>query len=130
VGASTTIRRRLEWMDTDAAVRWHYTAMFRYAEAAEAQLHRELGIADQTFGRTPRVHVEADFHAPVLFDDLLEVNLRVAEVATKTVTYDMELVRDGETVATARLVTAHTDGLDGRAVPWPEDVAAALRGET
>jgi YbgC/YbaW family acyl-CoA thioester hydrolase len=128
VGVSTTIQRRLDWMDTDAADRWHFTTMFRLAEAAEAELHRQLGITDQTFGKTPRVHVEADFRAPVMFDDLLDVTLRVAEVRRKSVTYDVELCRDGDTLATARIVTVFTDGPNGQAAPWPDDVAAALGG--
>jgi acyl-CoA thioester hydrolase len=127
MGASTTIRRRLEWTDTDASGVWHFSALFRYAEAAEAQLHRELGITDRTFGCTPRVRVEGDYRAPVRFDDELEVRLRVAQVGRTSVTYDLEVERDGLLAATGRVVSVLIDGT-GRAVPWPDDLAAALRG--
>ena len=54
------IERRVEWVDTDAAGHQHYTAILRWAEAAEAELLRSLGI-DWLFGRTPRVRHEVDY---------------------------------------------------------------------
>jgi hypothetical protein len=36
----------------------HYTTTFRLAEAAEAAMHTALGIADRTFGATPRLGAE------------------------------------------------------------------------
>ena len=128
MGAATTIRRRLDWSDTDAAGVWHFSTLFRYAEAAEAQLHRELGISDRTFGYTPRVRIEGDYKAPVRFDDELEVTLRVGDVGRASVTYDVEVTRDSTVVATGRVVTVLIDHT-GRAVPWPDDLAAALRGD-
>jgi len=59
-------------MDTDAAGIWHYSTSIRFVEAAEAELHRQLGIIDLTFGLTPRAHVEFDFHRTARFDDTLE----------------------------------------------------------
>jgi acyl-CoA thioesterase FadM len=38
------LRRRTEWIDTDAAGIYHWTTVFRFAEAAEAALHTALGI--------------------------------------------------------------------------------------
>jgi acyl-CoA thioester hydrolase len=62
-----TVHRRVEWMDTDAAGIWHYTTAFRYLEHAEMELHRHLGIVEQTFGRMPRVRLEVDYLAPASF---------------------------------------------------------------
>ena len=61
--ATLVLRRRIEWMDTDAAGIYHYTTVFRLAEAAEAAMHTGLGIADRTFGATPRVSVAMDSSA-------------------------------------------------------------------
>ncbi len=128
MGASITLRRRLEWMDTDAAGYWHHSATWRFAEWAEAELHRALGISDVTFGSTPRRHVEADFSGPLRFDDEVGVTLRVAAVGRTSATYEVELATAGRTVVTATMVIVFIDA-DGRAAPWPPDVAAALRGE-
>ena len=75
--ARVVLRRRIEWMDTDAAGIYHWTTVFRLAEAAEAALHTALGIADFTFGATPRVAVAATFSRPLRFNDPVDVALRV-----------------------------------------------------
>ena len=62
--ARVVLKRRIEWMDTDAAGIYHWTTAFRLAEAAEAALHTALGIADFTFGATPRVAVSGELHPP------------------------------------------------------------------
>lgn len=124
--ARLRMRRRLEWIDTDGAERWHYTTFFRYAEAAEAELHRALQISERTFGSTPRVHVEADFLAPLYFDDLVDVTITVGRLGRTSVSYDVELARDGQAVARGRLVSPLTDGHHGGTVPWPDDLARAL----
>ena len=124
---STTIRRRIEWMDTDAAGIWHYSTATRFAEAAETGLHRQLGIVDLTFGLTPRAHVEFDFHHTVRFDEILDITLAVSDVGTTSVTYDVTMTSDREPVATGRVVAVHIDE-NGMPSPWPETVREALDG--
>jgi YbgC/YbaW family acyl-CoA thioester hydrolase len=129
MAVATTMTRRLDWCDTDAAGHWHFSTLFRLVEAAEAQLHRELGISERTFGKTPRVRIEADYRALAHFDDILDVTLEVADLGRTAVTYDVQVTRAGEVVATCRVVTVLV-GIDGRPLPWPDDLAAALRGES
>lgn len=126
MGAAITLERRLEWIDTDAAGYWHNATLWRYIEAAEAQLHRDLGIIDATFGFTPRRRVEAEFLAPLHFDRPAMITLRVTAVGRTSASYEVELRSDGQLVATARMVVVFI-GDDGATRPWPEDVAAALR---
>src|SRR5919202_6532760 len=85
--ARFVLERRVEWMDTDAAGIYHWTTAFRFAESAEAALHTALGIADVTFGATPRVHVEADFRRPLVFNEPVEVSLEVRAVGPTSVEY-------------------------------------------
>lgn len=128
MGALIRRRRRLEWVETDASGGWHNSAVWRFAEWAEAELHRDLGISHLTFGYTPRRRVEAEFLGQVRFDDVIDVELVVAEVGRTSATYAVTLAVDGRTVATARMVVVFIDA-EGRAAPWPEPVAAALRGD-
>jgi acyl-CoA thioesterase FadM len=128
MAVGTSITLRLAWADTDASGHWHYTTLFRFAEDAEAQLHRELGIAERTWGSTPRVHVEGDFRRPVWFDDEVEVTIRVDRLGRTTVHYDIACAVAGDVVATAKVVSVLI-GEDRRPLPWPDDLAAALRGE-
>jgi acyl-CoA thioester hydrolase len=125
VGAGVTLRRELDWIDTDAAGYWHHSTLWRFVEAAEAQLHRDLGIIDVTFGFTPRRHLEAEFFAPLHFDRPAEVALDVVRVGRTSATYEARLASAGRLIATARLVVVFIDG-EGRACPWPAAVARAL----
>src|SRR5918996_6142022 len=87
--ARVVLRRRIEWMDTDAAGIYHWTTVFRLAEAAEAALHTALGIADFTFGATPRVSVEATFARSLRFNDPVEVVLEVHALGRTSVEYSL-----------------------------------------
>jgi hypothetical protein len=51
------LRRRIEWIDTDAAGIYHWTTAFRLAEAAEAALYTALGIEQITFGAGGRLQL-------------------------------------------------------------------------
>jgi acyl-CoA thioesterase FadM len=121
-----TIRRRIEWMDTDAAGIYHWTTAFRLAEAAEAELHTQLGIAGITFGRTPRVAVEAQFRRQLRFNDEVDVELTVERVGGASVTYRLTITGP-EGVAVEGGLTACFVGSDG-AEPWPEEIRRALEG--
>lgn len=126
MGATVTLERELDWIDTDAAGYWHHSTLWRFVEAAETALHRELGIIGITFGFTPRRRLQAEFFAPLHFDRPAAVMLEVTAVGRTSATYDARL-RSGEVlIATARLVVVFIDA-DGRACPWPAAVAQALR---
>jgi YbgC/YbaW family acyl-CoA thioester hydrolase len=126
--AAITIERRIEWMDTDAAGIWHYSTAIRFAEAAEIELHRQLGIIDHTFGHTPRAHIEFDFNRSARFDDLIEITLEVSRVGTTSVTYTVTMTCQGDPVASGQVVTVLTDE-DGRPTPLPAQVRRPLLGE-
>jgi YbgC/YbaW family acyl-CoA thioester hydrolase len=126
--AAITIERRIEWMDTDAAGIWHYSTAIRFAEAAETELHRQLGIVDHTFGHTPRAHIEFDFNRTARFDDVIEITLTVSRVGTTSVTYTVAMACQGDPVATGQVVTVLTDE-DGRPTPLPAQLRGPLLGE-
>jgi acyl-CoA thioester hydrolase len=109
-------------MDTDAAGIYHWTTAFRLAEAAEAALHSALGIAERTFGRTPRLHVSCDFHRPLRFNDLVDVHLEIVKVGRTSLTQRVRIEHDRRLAATGELVMCLIGGDDGRPVPWPDDL--------
>lgn len=114
-------------MDTDAAGIWHYTTAMRFAEQAEVELHRELGIVDRTFGSMPRVHVEFDFLAPVRFGDRVRTTLTVGALGGSSVTYELDLAGEVGRFATGRIVTVLIDQAGG-VVRLPDHLRAALSG--
>lgn len=126
MGASITIQRRVQWMDTDAAGIWHHSVVIRWLEEAEAELHRRLGISDVTFGATPRVRSEFTFAMPVRFDDLVDVILTVAEVGETSVTYELAVEHADTPVASGRLVAVFIDRETGAKRSWPHELRTAL----
>jgi acyl-CoA thioesterase FadM len=126
--ARVVLRRRIEWMDTDAAGIYHWTTVFRLAEAAEAALHTALGIADFTFGATPRVAVEATFARSLRFNDPVEVALAVRAVGRTSVEYGVSIESEQGTAAEGTVKSCLIDRATGRAVPWPDEIRAAFAG--
>jgi YbgC/YbaW family acyl-CoA thioester hydrolase len=127
MGASISLRRRLDWSDTDAAGYWHHSTFWKFAEAGEAELARQIGLTDLMFGFTPRRSVSAEFHRPVFFDDEITITFAVEAVGRTSATYVITVsVADG-LAAEGRLVAVLVDD-DGRPRPWPDDAAALLRG--
>jgi acyl-CoA thioester hydrolase len=125
-----TERMRVQWVDTDASGLIHYTAALRYFEVPEHALMREA-FADAGRERgfmLPRVHVEADYMAPLRYPDEFDCTVRVEAVGTSSVTYAYELVRaDGTPCIRGRIVAAAVDA-QGRSRPLPEDVRTRLLG--
>jgi YbgC/YbaW family acyl-CoA thioester hydrolase len=124
--ASITLRRRIEWADTDAAGIYHWSTALRLAEVAEAALHTALGFADRTFGVTPRLHISCDFSAPLRFNDLVEVQLVVTDVGRTSQTHEVTVRHDGRVAATAKVVICHVDAETGQPTPWPDDIRELL----
>ena len=126
--ARVVIRRRIEWMDTDAAGIYHWTTVFRLAEAAEAALHTALGIVDLTFGATPRVAVQATFARPLHFNEPVEVELAVRALGRTSVEYALTIAAEEGLAAEGSVKSVLIDRTTRRAVPWPEHVRAQLAG--
>ena len=118
---------RVAWIDTDAGGRIHFTAAFRWAEAAETALMRSLGLLD-VWGDYPRRAVEAEYLAVLRFEDEFEVELAVEKVGTSSITYAWEIRRlDGEVCIRGRHTAVHVDA-NGRPAPLSPEARRALAG--
>ena len=122
--ASHRERLRVLWVDTDAGGRIHFTAAFRWAEAAELGLYRKLGLTEYV-PHLPRRHVEAEFHRVLVFDDEIDVTLSVARVGTTSIGYEWQITRDGELAIEGHHTVVHVDE-EGRAQPLDDAFRAAL----
>jgi acyl-CoA thioester hydrolase len=118
-------RFRVAWVDTDAGGRIHFTAVFRWAEATETALYRTLGLLRDERSDFPRRHVEAEFHRTLVFEDEVEVSLRVARVGTTSITYRWDVSKDGELAVEGNHTVVHV-GPDGRPEPLPHETRALL----
>ena len=122
---------RVNWIDTDASGRIHYTAALRYFEVAEHGLMRALfdgsaNPATRSFG-LPRVHVEADYAATLTYPDEFRCSARVAAVGRTSVTFGYEAYRSRDDVQclTGRIV-AVAIGPEGTPMPLPAEFRQVL----
>ena len=126
--ARVVIRRRIEWMDTDAAGIYHWTTVFRLAVAAEAAMHTALGIPNETFGACPRVAVSATFSRSLRFNDPVEVELAVESIGRSSLSYRLAIASEGERAAEGSLTVVFIDRSTGGAAPWPPAIRERLAG--
>jgi YbgC/YbaW family acyl-CoA thioester hydrolase len=118
-------RLRVAWVDTDAGGRIHFTAAFRWAEAGEHRLLRDLGLLGVEVAHFPRRHVEAEYLRVLRFDDEFELRLCAERVGHTSITYSWRIVCDGELCIAGRHTVVHVDEA-GRPSPLPDGLRAAL----
>ena len=128
---SHTEQLRVNWIDTDASGRIHYTAALRYFETAEHGLMRKLfGGAQHAGTRSfglPRVHVESDYPAMLTYPEEFSCTARVAAVGRTSVTYSFEAYRASDDVLclSGKIVAVAVDAA-GQSMPLPDDFRTVL----
>ncbi|HWI71022.1 MAG TPA: thioesterase family protein [Baekduia sp.] len=125
--ASVVIRRRVEWVDTDAAGIAHWLACLRLVEVAESALHTSLGTADDLLGSLPRLAASITYHGPLRFNDVATVDLGVDAVGTSSLRYAFSISGPDGAVASGTLDTCLVDPTSNRPRPLPGDVRERLR---
>lgn len=119
-----TERMRVNWVDTDASGLIHYTAALRYFEVPEHALMREL-LAERAF-LLPRVHVEADYEAPLRYPDEFDCTARVVGVGRSSIRWEYQIVRADGVLAIRGRIVAVAVGEDGQKMEIPAEVRARL----
>ncbi len=126
--------RRVEFADTDMAGIVHFTAYFRYMETAEHEMFRSLGLSlidtetDPSLG-WPRVSCGFDFLRSLRYRDSFEVYIGVAQMSRSSITYEADIVRDGQTLARGHSTSAccaMSSGQDLRPIPIPQEIRMKL----
>ena len=100
--------RRVEFSDTDAAGLMHFVAFFRMMEQAEHDLLRSVGLSvvmhdDEGKISWPRVAAKCDFQAAARFDDLLQIEVRIARLGERSITYAHRFMREGNLLASGEI---------------------------
>jgi 4-hydroxybenzoyl-CoA thioesterase/acyl-CoA thioester hydrolase len=104
--------RRVEFRDTDAAGIAHFSVFFKYMEEAEHALWRSLGmsvkhVVDGQAISWPRVSAKCDYHSAVRFEDVLQIEVRIARLGEKSVTFDFRITCDDRLVASGQMTAVH-----------------------
>lgn len=127
--------RFVEFADTDMAGIMHFASYFRYMEAAEHELLRNLGfsvysVIDGDVVSFPRVAASCQFHSPARCEDVLDIDVTVRRVGTKSVTYEFAFSQHGRKVATGEMTSVCCRVPHGGtpiSIPIPDIVAEKLR---
>jgi acyl-CoA thioester hydrolase len=108
----------------------YYANYLRYFEASRNEFIRAKGLRYRDFEaeyglRLPVVEAHVSYKQPARYDDLVAVEISLAEVRRASARFEYRLVRDGELLATGHTVHACVD-LDGRVQRMPPGLLARL----
>ena len=120
---------RIRFVDTDASGRIHYTALFRFFEAAETELFRTFGIHyDKGTFNFPRVHAECDIKGALRHDYLIEVAVCLTKLGRSSLRLEFTVRKEGEAAATGAIVMVCMDRQTQRAIPIPDALRTRFAG--
>jgi acyl-CoA thioester hydrolase len=121
-------RTRVRFVDTDASGRIHFTAMFRYFEAAEVEFLRTLGITYHggISYNFPRVHVECDFLKVISNDDLIDIEVSLTNLGRSSVRFEFRTLKETEVAAKGVVIAACADRHTLHSVPIPDNLRTML----
>jgi acyl-CoA thioester hydrolase len=127
-----TTKIRVYWSDCDSAHIAFYGNFFRFFEMAEEDLYQSQGRSRSSIYLDlqvgfPRVETHCRFHKPARLGDLLEVTVWISQRSSRSMEFQFEVRRDGETdlvaVASYSIVCINRQF---KPVPFPEELLQVL----
>ena len=126
-------RTRVGFSDTDAQGVVYYGRYNPYFDLARVEYHRQLGLLGMEIGAEGEEFVmralSVEYHAPAVFDDLIEVYVRIAKIGRTSATYELAAyrARDDVLMVTATQTLVLVDLEERKAVSIPESYKQAIR---
>lgn len=118
--------RRVQFYETDLAGMVHFSWYLRYMEEAEHAMWREAGLsilpANSELG-FPRVAAAVEFHAPLRFEDVFEVWIRIEAITRRSLKYAATITRGETRIATGSMTAVCVTHHPLQAVDIPSDIA-------
>ena len=129
--------RRVAFSDTDMAGIVHFSRFFVFMEAAEHAFLRSLGTSVSTeWGGNkigwPRLEATCTYLSPAVFEDVLDIHLKVIRKGTKSLTYRFDFFRGETAIAHGELSTVCcicNPGEKIRSIPIPDFIADQIADE-
>ena len=126
-------RLRVQWADIDVAGIMYFAAYWRFAERAEMDMFNELGFPYATVFAEydmwlPRVHIDAQYHAPSLMDDWLAMRSHVEKLGASSMRWKTVMFneRTGQVGAEFTFTVACMDRASKKSRPLPPAFREAL----
>lgn len=130
---SFTLKRQVQFAETDMAGVLHFSNYYRYMEEAEHVFWRSLGISvltniDGHEISWPRVVTSCEYIKPARFEDELEIAVKVIHLGDRSVTLAIEFNRSGERIASGQIKAVCCTMADGKfqSIPTPESIHKKL----
>jgi len=126
-------RTRVGFSDTDAQGIVYYGRYLPYFDLARVEYHRKLNLLGMEVGE-PGVEfvmraLSVEYHAPAVFDDEIEVFVRLAKIGRTSATYEFAAYRSGDDVlmvtATQTMVLVDLD--ERKPCEIPEEFRKTIR---
>jgi len=114
---------RVGFSDTDAQGIVYYGRYVPYFDLARVEYHRHLGLTNAHLDGNEFVMraMGVEYHAPAVFDDLLEIFVRLARIGRTSATYEFAAYRAEDDVsmvtASQTLVLIDLDERQACAIP-------------
>jgi acyl-CoA thioester hydrolase len=124
---------RVGFSDTDAQGIVYYGRYLPYFDLARVEYHRNLGLLGMEIGESGEEFVmralAVEYHAPAVFDDLIEVYVRIARLGRTSATYELAAyrARDDVLMVTAGQTLVLVDLDERKAAPIPASYREAIR---
>jgi acyl-CoA thioester hydrolase len=124
-------RTRVGFSDTDAQGIVYYGRYLPYFDLARVEYHRHLGLTLDMFdGNEPVMRALAvEYHAPAVFDDTIEVYVRLARIGRTSATYEFAAYREEDDVlmVTATQTLVLVDLVERKPCPIPAVFVEAVQ---
>jgi acyl-CoA thioester hydrolase len=127
-------RTRVGFSDTDAQGIVYYGRYLPYIDLARVEYHRRLGLLGIEIGEPGVEFVmracRIEYQAPAVFDDELEIFIRVARIGRTSATYECVAyrARDDTLMVTAAQTLVLVDLEERHACEIPQDFRDTIRG--
>lgn len=122
-------RTRVGFSDTDAQGIVYYGRYNPYFDSARVEYLRSLGLLHRFGGGDFVMRASTvEYHAPAVFDDEIEVFIRVAQVGRTSVTWEFAAYREPEDtlMVTASQTLVFIDLAERRPSPIPDEWRAPV----
>jgi acyl-CoA thioester hydrolase len=91
---------RVGFSDTDAQGVVYYGRYMPYFDFARVEYHRQLELMRvESAGEFVMRAMHVEYHAPARFDDLIEVDVRVARIGRTSITYEFAAYLETDVLA-------------------------------
>jgi acyl-CoA thioester hydrolase len=127
---------RVRFADTDLQGHVFFAHYLTYCDEALMAYLEVLGFSWKTLGNMGLelyyVETNCQFKGRAFFADILNVNVRIAEIGRSAMTAEMLITRSesNEVVALGRITAVMVSSQTGRSTPIPSDIRKAINEKT